>query len=364
MAMTQIPKVPHRTGIEEAQRLLTAPERILVIRAGALGDTLMTTPLIRALRRRYPAAGIDFLCSALAAPLLELNPHLDELHRLRWRNLPIALSWEKRMLIHRLRRRRYDVVLLLESNPRYAVIAERVAPGRVVYPKPQGRETVHYAAHCLRCAGLPESEDLAPEMHLTADDGARAEGLLAGLPRPRIGVHCGYGPRGRSRKRGQTERLKGWPTERFVSVCRTLTEQRAVVVLTGSREDAPDTRQIAAALPAALHRNLAGRTSVRELAAVISRLDAMVSVDSFPAHMAATAGTPLVVLWGPGILEQCRPLSSRSPVEVLRHPVWCAPCYGTPLKEVCRDNTCMQGITSEAVVAAVTGLLVAAGKPA
>jgi ADP-heptose:LPS heptosyltransferase len=103
---------------------------------------------------------------------------------------------------------------------------------------------------------------------------------------------------------------------------------------------------------------------MRALAAVIEKLDALVSVDSGPAHLAAAMGTPLVVLWGPAILEQVRPLSSRSPVTLLRHPPPCAPCYETPLMKTCRRNVCMEAISPGEVLAGVAVLLERGENPA
>jgi len=80
----------------QTSSLPTAHCRLLVIRVGALGDTLMVTPLLRALRNRWPEAEIDMLVSGLAAPLLKFNPRLANLFILRRRNWPLALSLEKR----------------------------------------------------------------------------------------------------------------------------------------------------------------------------------------------------------------------------------------------------------------------------
>jgi ADP-heptose:LPS heptosyltransferase len=93
------------------------------------------------------------------------------------------------------------------------------------------------------------------------------------------------------------------------------------------------------------------------LAAAIEKLDAFVSVDSGPAHLAAALRTPLVVLWGPAILDQVRPLSLRSPVALLRHAPPCAPCYETPLMKTCQRNVCMESISHSEVLAAVDGLI-------
>ena len=92
---------------------------ILVVRAGALGDTLMATPVIRALGERYPDASLDVLCSSSARPLLELHPRVDRLFSLKWRNLPYVVSVEKLRLARALGARRYHFAVLLERAPRY-----------------------------------------------------------------------------------------------------------------------------------------------------------------------------------------------------------------------------------------------------
>ena len=73
--------------------------------------------------------------------------------------------------------------------------------------------------------------------------------------------------------------------------------------------------------------------------------------------MAAALGTPLVVLWGPAILEQVRPLSSTTPIRIVRHPVFCAPCYGTPRMKACRRNICMESISPQRVFREATAIL-------
>ena len=73
--------------------------------------------------------------------------------------------------------------------------------------------------------------------------------------------------------------------------------------------------------------------------------------------MGAALGTPLVVLWDPGILEQTRPLGNPARIRIIRHRVFCAPCYGTPMMKQCRRNICMEAISPERVAAAAEELL-------
>jgi heptosyltransferase-2 len=318
----------------------------------------MVTPLLRALREKFPGAEVDVLCSRLAADILELTPAVARRFALRYRNLPYALSLEKRNLVRELRSRGYDFAVLLERAERYRLLLERAGIREIR----SFRETpfdprAHAIVNNLKAAGLEEGGfSLDMEVFLSDDDRGRAAQLLSDVRGPRIGIHVGYGPRGR--KRNQSERLKGWSSDNFTEVAAGLLARGTSLVFTGSREDRGDVEAIVARLPAAgTTVSLAGRTSMRELAAVIERLDGLVSVDSGPAHLAAAMGTPLVVLWGPAILEQVRPWSSRSPIALLRHAPACAPCYETPLMKTCRRNVCMESITPREVLARVDALL-------
>jgi len=318
----------------------------------------MATPVLRALGARFPDAEIDVLCSKLAKPLLETWPGIGALHSLRYRNLPSVLSPEKQRLVRQLRSRRYRFAVLLEQAPRYRALLKRAG----IEDIRSFRETPfdpkkHAIVNNLRAASLDEREvSLDMNVFLAADDRLRASALLQHIPVPRVGIHIGYGPRGRKRK--QSERLKGWPLERFGEVCRRVAGRGAGLVFTGSKEDRADVASVASMLPNGVPMaNLAGQTTVRELAAVIERLDVFVSVDSGPAHLAAALEVPLVVLWGPAIVDQVRPLSSKSPVLLLRHAPPCAPCYETPLMRTCRRNVCMEAITPEEVAAATETLL-------
>ena len=252
------------------------PRRILVVRAGALGDTLMATPVVPALAARHPGAAIDFLASAAAAPLVEGHPGVRRVYRLRWRNLPYALSIEQRRLVRAWRREPYDLAVVLEHAPQYRALVERAGARRVigfhVTPFDPAR---HSVANNLRAAGVDDAEaPPAPELHLSDGDLAVADAILGAADGPLAGLHAGYGPsRWRSKRRQQT-RLRGWPPERFAAVGRALAAHGYRIVLTGSAADRPLVQRIAALLPSGAAIDLAGRTRPRELAAVVAAGDA------------------------------------------------------------------------------------------
>ncbi len=328
------------------------PGRILVVRAGALGDTLMATPAVRALRNRHPRAELDFLCSEAAFPLLELNPAITRLFVLHRRNVPFRLSPEKWRLARALRARAYDRAVLLESAPAYRELLERAGIGGISSIVDVFDPSQHSIVNNLRAAGFSGEEPPPMEIHTAPRDEMRSDEMLRGLPRPIIGFHAGFGPP--RAKEDQGERLRGWGADNFARLAALLKD--AGIVLTGSGGDLREAERISARMdrPPLV---LAGRTRVGELAAVIQRLDLLISVDSGPAHMAAALGTPLVVLWGPGILEQTRPVGDPARICIVRHRVFCAPCYGTPMMKQCRRNICMEAISPERVAAAAQELL-------
>lgn len=331
----------------------------------------MATPVLPALAERHPGAAIDVLASAAAAPLLERNPHVARVIPLRRRNAPFIASPEKWTLVRALRAASYDLAIVLEHAPRYLDLIRRARPARIAgFHETRFDPALHSSANSLRAAGFDDwaSRSLAPELYLDESDGCEVLEVLEGFRVPKVlemptllvGLHAGYGPAGR--KRNQDTRLRGWLLENFVDVGRALAARGLTVVLTGSREDRGAVRRIARELPAGSFIDIAGRLSVRGLAALITSMRVLVSVDSGPAHIAAAVGTPLVVLWGPGILEQTRPIGRTAPVTLLRHPPPCAPCYGTPLMKTCPRNVCMEAIPVDEVVTAAERLLTAEGR--
>jgi len=354
-------------------RIASGSPRIAVVRAGAIGDTLMATPLVRAIRRTYPDACLVFLCAQSAGDIVRHNPHVDEAIPLAARHLPSWLSIEKSRIARRLKDLRLDSMIILESHASFTDLARRSGAARIVsygaLPDVRGAElaifdpTKHAIENNLRAAerlGV-RPDGLGMEMHYPKefDDRIRERLRFAGVrPSARlVGIHAGWG--GRKHSLEQT-RLKSWPPDRFARIVRTLvTAEKAHVVLTGARADRALTDFIARQSGVTC-LNWAGELSLLELAALIRRMDLYVSIDSGPAHMAAALGTPLLVLLGPAIFAQTRPLASDASgdtVRILREPVPCSPCYGTHLMKVCQDNICMKSIEAAMVESAIGEML-------
>jgi len=365
----QYGNIPERNEGLQIDPLSRSP-RILIVRTGAIGDTLMVTPLVRALRKTFPDAYLAFRCSPAAYAMLCCNPHLDRVLPLSHRHLPFWLSPEKLRALRFLRRLKLDYVLALESARRLIDVELRAGAARVIayvpLPSRQGFQRAAWdpKAHSIenhvraaeplgvKRAGLAtelyyphELDDLIGR--LLAGSGLRADARL-------VGIHAGWG--GRKQPLDQT-RLRSWPAANFAQLIQLLAARQDLhIVLTGSAADRELLEHISR-LAGVRALSLAGKLSLLELAALIHRLDLYITVDSGPAHMAAALGTPLITLWGPGILEQTAPLPGSGPVCILRHPVSCAPCYGSPLMKTCQDNICMKGISVEEVLRAAREML-------
>lgn len=318
----------------------------------------MATPVLPALAQRYPGAQVDFLASRAAAPLLRGVPVLSATLSLHQRNWPYWLSPEKLTLVRRMRAARYDQAIVLEHGAGYYELVERARVPRVTgFREIPFDPSLHSIANNLRAAGFDDYAHRSWQMLVTP--GEEIGSTMAALRRDDrgslVGLHVGYGPA--RRKKDQERRLRGWALENFASVARALRERGARIVLTGAAEDRPAVERLAGMLPGDGVFDLAGRLTLGGTVSLVRNLDLLISVDSGPAHIAAAVGTPLVVLWGPGILAQTRPVSALAPVEIVREPVACAPCYGTPMMRVCRRNICMEGIPPARVLAAAEGAL-------
>ena len=342
----------------------------MIVRAGAIGDTLMATPLVRAVRRTYPECHLVFLCSATALDVLRFNPHIDRVIPVVHRHLPVWLSQEKRRIRRALRELDLDWALVLESHPSFIDMARLGGARRIIAysgdEHAQGFEPARFDPQkhsienhlelarplSLRPDGLQMELNNQPETIKIVAQKLESVGMTSN--ECLVGVHAGWG--GRTRTPSQT-RLRSWPPDRFAEVVRWLVKERgARVVLTGSTVDRPLTSYIArtAGVPSL---DLAGELSLLELAALIHRMNAYLTVDSGPAHIAAALDTSLVTLWGPGIFEQTAPISPYNPPRILYRRVHCAPCYGTPAMKTCKDNICMKEIRVEEVKKALGEVL-------
>jgi len=363
--------------------------KILLIKLSAVGDVVQTIPVLNKLRRRYPAAQIDWLVTPPIAELLQHNPAIGTVIEFSrdewsapWRLTPFVSAAR---LIARLRAAEYDLVLDLQGQLRSAVFAfASGAPVRIGFDKP--RADVWKA--------LPRKIPQDARKH--AWQGAREGSWLAytdHIPVPTLDVHpveryLGVGPMlglddgaadfsfpipqeasaridalmdyyGIAKSPiaamapGTIWETKQWRREAFAEVARHLLQKRFAVMLIGSERERAVCDAVAKLAPGAI--NLAGETTLSELAALISRTAVCVTNDSGPMHLAVALGRPVVSVFGPTDPVWAGPY--RHMDSVLRAELPCSPCYLRQLSRCNFGHDCMQNVTAAAVIGRVDGIL-------
>jgi lipopolysaccharide heptosyltransferase II len=353
------------------------PQRILVIRLDLIGDLVLSLTLVHALKRTYPAAEIDLLAIPASAPIATSEPDLSEVIAYNpniWRR-PQALlkpkNWrELRALRSRLRARQYDLAVSV-SGPWAAVLAvlsgapRRVGFARESYPglindNVPGRhwrpgDRLHEVDYCLELAQAAGAtirpDDRIPLLAVAPTARQEVEQLLRqhGIQSGQRVIACHV-----SSNNGQSKR---WPVPYWARLIdRLLEEEDTRVVLTGAPGDLPLIELI---LRRAKKQplNLAGKTSLPQLAALLQRADLLVTGDSGPMHIAAAVGTPVLAIHGPTDPAHSGPVSPEA--TVLRSDIWCSPCYNATSSADCRFFTtqCMKDITPERVLTTISAKL-------
>jgi heptosyltransferase-2 len=338
------------------------PASLLVRATNWLGDAVMTTPALAGLRGAFPVARIALLAKPPVAELFRQHPDVDEvivyerpgrheggLGRLR--------------LAGELRSRRFDGALLLQNAFDAALIAflARI-PERAGYPTDGRRilltlpvpltpgilerHEVEYYLCLLDGLGIPRPVPASLKLAVTEEEKEAMAtrlasiGLERGAPFVTINPGATYGS------------AKRWYPDRFAAVADALsTEWGAGVVVVGSTAEAPLAGEIeAAACKPPI--NLAGKTTVRELMALLSLSTFLVTNDSGPMHIGAALGVPLVAIFGPTDWRRTSPWTSLA--KVVRVEIDCSPCRDRACD---RGHECMLGVTPGMVVDAARQLL-------
>ena len=324
----------------------TERPRILIVRLSAIGDVVMASGLIPALRARWPQAHIAWLVEPAAAPLLAHNPRLDELivwPRGEWRQLwrthrYATLLMRFRELRRRLRAGRFDLALdtqgLLKSGlwswlsgaPRRISLigregsqhlaTERVArPDETGVPRRLGSEYRVLARH-LGAADEAFRPDLA--IGAAAREAARAA-VHAGSAGIREGgryaVLCPF----------TTRPQKHWFEDRWIALAARCRDDGLLPVLLGGPNDRDAAARIAAGVPGLV--NLTGALKLDESVAAIAGATVLIGVDTGLTHMGSALNVPTVALFG----STCPYLDAGAPrSSVLYEQLACSPCRRNP----------------------------------
>ncbi len=331
-----------------------APQRILIVKFGALGDIVMATPLLAALRRSYPMAYITWLVDEKNVEAVDANPFVDEImlwgsgewglmrstRPRNWIKNRFGLRWVEGLIhlkysLHH----RFDTFISFHpenwqflknaADPNVSVgvfqsLSETKRDYTSSYTKsytekdfPIHQVDIYLLPLDALC--LPPEIDKRMSVGYTAEDDKAVDHLLQ-----QQGIKPGFvilAPK-------TTWSSKCWPEKDWSALGDALAQEHRQVVLIGTQSESEAIKRVASGMQS-MPANLAGALSFRQMIALIARASLCISGDTGPMHVASALNTPYVALFGP------TPPARWAPIEgdgiIMLHPVPCSPC----MKVVC-----------------------------
>lgn len=303
--------------------------KILVIRRDNIGDLVCTTPLLAALRQRFPEGWIGALVNSYNAPVLDGNPDVDEVfvytkakHRASGESL-IGILWRRFRMMSRLRAMGLDDVVIATPTPQPRVVrlARWLKPKRIIgygdipgldVALPLDTEDRHEVEDVFRVAALYGIEGPPPACKVVAPPSTRASGGAPSGLTFTLGIHIS------ARKPSQR-----WPAERFAELMRTIAQQRPSVrfmlLWSPGNEDNPlhpgddgKAREVLTRLAQCGQLPIVSvharpTHTLPELIGALSGCQALVCADGGAMHLGAGLGLPIVCLFGQSGARRWRP---------------------------------------------------------
>jgi heptosyltransferase-2 len=334
--------------------------KILIRSVNWIGDAVMTTPAISVIRDHFPHAEITILANALVSQLFALHPGIDSVITFDRQGKHHGVSGRLRLAAE-LRKHAFDLAIILPNSfdsalvPWLACIPTRIgkcSDGRTLLLSGRYEVTteaapcheVEYYLNLMKYFGIT-GNCTQPHLFITPEEENRASATLVEYGIQPDDFVLGINP---GASYGSAKR---WYPDRFAQVARRLADEwSAKVVIFGG----PGEAAIAADIESRLEGtavNVAGKTTMRELMALIKRCNFFITNDSGPMHIAAAFDVPLVAIFGSTDHTGTSPFSDKA--SVVRKDVACAPCK---LRECPTDHSCMMAVTVEDVVDAARQL--------
>jgi len=339
-------------------------ERVLVVRLRSIGDTVLATPSLFALKRFLPHAAIDILVEDWVAPVLESHPYIDNVITVRKGH-----AASRALVARRLRANRYDVVynfhggttatLLTRATGarhrvgfatyQYARLHNHLAPSSSALWRREKTHSAEQQLALLGWTGVPVSDRPRTRLAVSPEAGAAVTAKLvnAGLnDRPFVVVHP-----------AAAFATKQWSAQNFGQVAQELSEQGlpVVVITTPSQTETVAQLQRHASAPVVSFNDL----SLPEVTALLAHARLFVGNDSGIAHMAAAVETPAVVIFGSSNTAHWRPWVSDAPgsaAEIVFEEMECRPCHGYFCEKFAQPE-CILRVPVNRVMAAIERVL-------
>jgi lipopolysaccharide heptosyltransferase II len=314
--------------------------KILLFKTGAIGDTLMTTPLVRQLRENYPHAKIDYLIGKVASQTLEGNKNIDEIIR-----FDPDIFFKKRIfeylrLVRDIKKRHYDIIFVLDKHIIFNFTAKLTGiPKRIGFDR-LGREgkyltdriyygndkhEIYYYLDLLKGLKDPKITPDYKNNHteLFIDDKSssfaqkfwkernlenkgkdkNAKGIIAIAP-------------GGGKNPGERTEYRNWPVEKYIELIKILVlKKKYTIILIGGKDDVEKSERIQSEMSGKNSKNiisLVGKCSLKESAAIMQRCKCVICNDTGTMHIAGAVNHHIISIFGPTRPDRKAPLWKES----------------------------------------------------
>jgi heptosyltransferase-1 len=344
--------------------------RVLIVKTSALGDIVHALPVLDYLHKVSPGIEIDWVVEEQFAAILEGNPLITGIFRVRtktWRKQLLERStWREIAAVKSsLQARRYDLVFDIQGNFKSGLVTwasgakhrlgfsadelqERVNKwftSRQIPMRPQDRHITH---KYLRIVSVPFGKDfrgmaLGTSIATSASEDSEAAALLATLGEGLVFLF----------HYGTTWQTKHWSVEGWVETGRRILERYAdstILFSWGNEAERQVVTEIARAIGTGAR--VMDHYPLKGLIAVLKNVDLVIGGDTGPIHLAAAVGTPTVSLYRSSDGTRSGPLGKQH--IIIQSPLSCARCFRTSCE---RDVECRASITADMLVTAVEKLL-------
>ena len=327
-------------------------KRILIVNVNWIGDTLFSTPFIRAVRDSYPDAYIACLVHPRCKEMLELSPRLNEIiiydeegeHRSLFGKLKLAISLRKKkfdtaFLLHRSFTKAFLMLLAgIKDRVGYPTKRRSLVLTKVAEEPLEELHKVEYFLNIARSSGIkPKSKSY----EFFIDDShkkfiaslLRESGIADGDTVVAICPGGNWDP-------------KRWPKENFAKLADILAKECSVkIVISGAKKDVKLAEEVSGMMSAA-QVITAGKTNLKQLGALLARADLVIANDSGPMHLAVAMKAKTIALFGPTSPAITGPYGEGNYRVISKNKECEVPCYDF----TCKDNRCMAAIKVEDVL--------------
>ena len=329
-------------------KLIKNPQKILIVKPSSLGDVVHSLPFLNAMKTCFPEAEIHWVIAKGLEGLLDGNLMIKMLwviNKDAWKKIDNAKNTvtEIKNLFKGLKKEKFDLIIDLQGLLRSGIITSATrAPVRIGFQearegsrffythKVKGGKDIHAVDRYLKIASFLGCDVSRVSFSFSLESSSTINSQLLTLNLPKAYAVLVPGARWKTKR---------WPSEKFGELASRLPVQSVIV---GSKAD-KDIADLIVSRSEGKAVSLAGKTSLKELIAVMRKAKFVICNDSGPMHIAAALGIPVYAIFGPTDPRRTGPYGKGHTIIRAEEP--CAPCF----KKTCEDVKCLEGLSVDKV---------------